>query len=343
MKQLINIAVLCLTVCFLFACGEKIITMKGADITVKGADGSEYESYQECCAAQDFQAAHQFLAKMKNAISKKDDESKYDAERELESATEEVFKHEALFLMSQGDDAAKKRIVYLLKEEGYNREHIDMLIDLAIENDDEAFVKTLANQYNKEVDKERMEKIAEYLSSKSNVESKEYLKQLFKRLDMTDLLIDLAIRDNDIEFINEYLLPQLSLSQTSLLLYLAEKKEKKYSEMILGLLSEYENEIPVRPALEKGISYVTFEYETKPLCDAYIRRVKDYNDNCRSILNIATKAKNQYLAQRTVSKTKQSIEYYENQYHSFNIDLSDEDIKSINASYNEAVRSGAFK
>jgi len=58
---------LCLAVTLLSACGEK-------KITVKGADGTEYESYQECCAAQDIQVSHQFLVKMKNVISKMSEE-----------------------------------------------------------------------------------------------------------------------------------------------------------------------------------------------------------------------------------------------------------------------------
>ena len=116
----------------LSACSKKI--------TVKGADGTEYESYQECCAAQDFQAAHQYLAKLENSGG----DGYYDAK-------EYVFKQEALYLMSNGDEADKKRLIFLLKEESgdekYNDRingHVAMLIDLSIDNDDEAFVKVLA-------------------------------------------------------------------------------------------------------------------------------------------------------------------------------------------------------
>jgi len=115
----------CIAVLFLSACGK---------ISVKGTDGTVYNSYQECCAAQDFQAAHQYLAKMQNDKDFKDD---YD------SAKEFVFKQEALFLMSQGDDNAKMRILYLIKEEGGSDDYIDMIIDLAIMNDDDKFVMSL--------------------------------------------------------------------------------------------------------------------------------------------------------------------------------------------------------
>lgn len=112
----------CIAVLFLSACGK---------ISVKGTDGTVYNSYQECCAAQDFQAAHIFLTKMEQA-----GKSTY-------SAKEYIFKQEALFLMSQGDDNAKMRILYLIKEEGGSDDYIDMIIDLAIMNDDDKFVMSL--------------------------------------------------------------------------------------------------------------------------------------------------------------------------------------------------------
>ena len=75
------------------------------------------------------------------------------------------------------DEMAKKRIIYLLKEGG-NDDHVSMLIDLAIENDDDAFVRTLANQYKDDVSEERLKKILEYLSEKSNEENKKFIEKL---------------------------------------------------------------------------------------------------------------------------------------------------------------------
>ena len=106
-------------------------------ITVTGADGKEYTSYQEACAVNDFEAAHLYLAKMENMKAKG-----------YSNAKQYVFKKEALYLMSIGDEGAKKRIIYLLKEDGDDKEIISMLIDLAIANDDAEFVMTLVNQNN---------------------------------------------------------------------------------------------------------------------------------------------------------------------------------------------------
>lgn len=214
----------CLSIFLFISCGEKSgekkITVKGADITVKGADGTEYESYQECCAAQDFQAAHQFLAKIENS-----EDSGYSG-FDLYNAKEYVFKQEALYLMSLSDEQAKKRILYLLKEEGGNDGHIDMLIDIAIENDDEDFVKTLANQIKN--DSERMlKKVMEYLSSKDSEANKTYIISLLKKHDEKSLLLNFAINNGDRELIDEYIARDLSLSNNNILNYLAATKEKK--------------------------------------------------------------------------------------------------------------------
>lgn len=162
-KNLVLVAIIGLVISTLCGCGIKV---KGADgIKVKGADGTEYESYQECCAANDYDAAHLFLTKMKNNISKIYES---EDERAYEEAKEYVFKKEALFLMSQGDDAAKKRIIYLLKEEGGNDAHVSMLIDLAMENDDADFVNTLIKQYTREIEDEDIQKLFNFFVEKQD-------------------------------------------------------------------------------------------------------------------------------------------------------------------------------
>ena len=131
--------------------GVAMITISGCGkdpITVVGANGTEYETYQDCCAAHDFEAAHSFLAKMESRIDSYKERLRYN------TAKEYVFKQESLYLMSIGGEAAQKRISYLLKEaeegeegeKGGNDRQIEMLIDLAIENEDDEFVKVLANK-----------------------------------------------------------------------------------------------------------------------------------------------------------------------------------------------------
>ncbi len=158
MKQIKFLAAICCVIAF-FSCGNASNSNSEDTITVKGGDGTEYESYQECCAVQDFQAAHLFLAKLQNSEKRR---------HELKEAKEYVFKQEALFLMSIGDETAQKRILYLLKEEGENNAMVDMLIDLAIDKDDADFVMTLAGQYSDE--KIDNTKLMSYLISKNSKE-----------------------------------------------------------------------------------------------------------------------------------------------------------------------------
>ena len=169
---------------FLFGCGEK-----KEKVTVTGADGTVYESYQECCATQDFEAAHRFIAKMAN-----------DDSDNLQEAKDFVFKQEALFLMSQNDEAAKKRIIYLLKQDdSYSHdEHCDMLVELAIDADDEAFVKTLTKHYNGSIGPDILRKIVEYLYIEKGDDSNlDYVTTLLNRYDQGGLLLDAAVEKGD--------------------------------------------------------------------------------------------------------------------------------------------------
>jgi hypothetical protein len=214
---------------------------------------------------------------------------------ELPEAKEFVFKQEALYLMSIDDENAKKRILYLLKEEGGNDDHVSMLIDLAIENGDAEFVKTLMRQYAKDIKDKEFEKLIKF-------------------------------------FI-----------------------EKQDDEYIFKLLTDVENKIPARPAL--GLVKSNHYGE---LDDTYVdfnKQVKEYNDACRAILNGAIASKKQSLAQKVITKPKSTLvgkelgdwehivekTTYNSVYNAFKVTIDNSDANSIKATYQEAVRNGAFK
>lgn len=137
-KNLVLLALIGFAMFTLCGCGGRSeVEQRKTEITVKGADGTIYESYQECCAAEDFQAAHQFLAKMQNSD---------DWRWKVDDAKKFVFKQEALYLVSLGSEEAQNRLIYLLKEGGAYNSDIFMLIDLAIANGDDALVVKLACQ-----------------------------------------------------------------------------------------------------------------------------------------------------------------------------------------------------
>ena len=96
MKKINLLALLCLTIGFV-SCGS---SSSKNEVSVTGADGKEYTSYQEACRAGDFEAAYKII--------------------EITDGTEEdkdyVFNAEMLYLASQNTEDASNRILYLLAE-----------------------------------------------------------------------------------------------------------------------------------------------------------------------------------------------------------------------------------
>jgi hypothetical protein len=155
MKYVLNNLLKCLfAVSFVFAavsCGDD----GPKKIVIKNKNGDKITSYQEACTMHDFETAHRFIAKMP--------ESGYHS-WDVSSAKEHVFREEALFLIAQGDEASKKRIMFLLKQDPErNDAYLNILVELAISQDDEDFVKTLTRQYNSEIPYSVLRKIVEYL------------------------------------------------------------------------------------------------------------------------------------------------------------------------------------
>jgi len=342
----------------LSACGEK-------KITVKGKDGTEYESYQECCANQDFEAAHRYLAKMKNDHSYNFDE-----------AAEFVFRQEALFLMSMNDEIAKKRILYLLKEEEDNEDHVLMLIDLAIDNDDEAFVKTLANRLSVSYGNING-KLMDYLLPKNPEENKAFLASLFRKLETGgNSLLELAMRTDDRELVLQLIdgrngldwdkmlawaiqnrddiiierlsTPYLIRNNSSLANYLADSKSRKHAELLFSALLDTEEEIPNQPQLGIQKNWTWQERDAFcDVCEEYESKVKKHNDKCQQILDLAIKHKNQYLAQRAMGKLRSNISHTllpdQNNYHCTKVAVDNTQVDIIKKSYQDALRNGAFK
>lgn len=411
MKKNIELALYCLCLLACHGCN--------GGITVIGENGQKYESYQECCAANDYEAAHQYLAKIQNS----QDENSGVIYNE---AKDYVFQKEALFLMSQGDETAQKRIIYLLKEEGGNDAHVNMLIDLAIENDDVAFIKTLTNQYKGSIDTDVLRKIVECLYVKKGDENIDFLTTLLNRNDKGEMLLDAAVEKgnedavislarqfsgtlsistfkhvidflsscdsknfqtmfahlsskmdiNDREFVKYAIkMKQIQSVQNSIkdnissynsemMIELASLNNNHISEMILGTLIRYEKDIPKRPSNGTFVQYSCHNLNKE--CEEYVKGIKNYNEECMELLEIAIKGKNRSLANRVVAKMKPNLKYtfmpnsvpkkvreekwYGKVSKEVNWDKiiisgnSDrDDIASANTTLNQAVRSGAFK
>ena len=362
-----------IAVLFLSACGEK-------KITVKGADGTEYESYQECCAANDFEAAHMYLAKIQNSNEK----GQYD----YDEAKEFVFQKEALYLMSIGDESAKKRIVYLLKEEGNNDDHVDMLIDLAIDNDDEAFVKTLTKQYKSSISSEMLRKLVEYLYLQKGEHNLEFVQTLLNRYNKSDLLLDAAVEKGDedlvvnlakqyngslsfpsfknmMDFLEvrgnsnyQILFNKLSMivgSREDIIDYAIEKKQTTVvrklqnailEESIRELLNSSNFNIITKGLHEDDISV------DGPECN---ERISAYNQRCIKVLQKAIDYKQLDMANKVIRIMKPNIVTHTGNsgnprvdgvvvgFGKFYAQYVYSEINEAKSILNEAVRSGAFK
>lgn len=295
---------------------------------------------EEChvaCKQNDYEKAHNLLLQLKETTYKYEETKEY------------VFKQEALYLMSLEDEAAKKRIVYLLKEEGNNSNHVSMLIDLAIENDDEDFVKTLTKQYKDSISSDMLRKIVDFLYIEKDDGCSDFVQSLLNRYGQSGLLLEAAVEKGD-ESLVISLAQYVSLSDNNIISKLASAKNNKYDEIIIGLIIAKESDITKKPqkgfVTFYGTGYSTSEFED--MCNDYSNSVKKFNGICQNILGIAINNKNQHLAQRVVSIFKSDIHvdeigFVDKVHYRYKITIDNNVVNEAKATYYEAVKSGAFK
>ena len=158
--------------------------------SVKGADGKEYNSYQEACRACDFEAAHEYVDQLYSRFVKELDDTdpsganafnrSIEGEKEFMSAEDYVFKQEMMFLMSDGSEQMSDKVLYLLTEiqvigqplsPGYNdyydkdclpqrlyteyvkrfNSHCDQILDLAISQGNPYLANKVVKMYKQNV------------------------------------------------------------------------------------------------------------------------------------------------------------------------------------------------
>jgi hypothetical protein len=112
-----------MAVFLLTACGSSSSKNEEEKISVTGAEGKEYTSYQEACRAGDFEAAHKFLDVLHNkyveGYGKAHEYDSYqvrDVREKYHAALNAIFKQEMMFLASDGSEQAADKVVYLLTE-----------------------------------------------------------------------------------------------------------------------------------------------------------------------------------------------------------------------------------
>ena len=105
MKRIKFLSICCVSAFLLTACGSSS-SKNEEKVSITSSDGKEYESYEEACHAQDYEAAHKFLTAMKKAGSS-----------DYEEAREYIFSQEALYLIAMNEETSTKRIFFLLQED----------------------------------------------------------------------------------------------------------------------------------------------------------------------------------------------------------------------------------
>jgi len=347
-------------------CGLSFFSCTLIPIKVKGVDGKEYKSYQAACAAQDFTAAHEYLAILKNRADKR-----YRYRSLYEVGVDYVFKQECLYLLSMDDEEfATKRIVFLLKEaqaddtDSWNNDsRCNWLMDLAIDMDKEEFVKSLTRLYKEKIPKPILKKVVDYLYVQKGKVNTDFLISLLDRNDQLGLLINAALANGNEKYAIELAKRYdkcIELDDKNIISKLASKKDRSLSDAIIkalsaitingtpypaGLHDYYDSQRNLNSNSEKSSHY------------RYADDIADYNKHCESILNIAIASGNQYLAQKVLVQFRERPVFIEGSSrseikapdgtlidgnHSF-LYSSDEDKKAAQKRYQEAVRNGAFK
>ena len=195
MKRIVKLVALSMGVTLLGACGFS--TESSSDhIAVTGAGDTKYESYEEACHAQDFEAAHKFLSAMKQAES--DD---------YVTAREFVFNQEALYLIAMNDEASTKRLFFLLQEDANEVSNstrdarCNTIIELAIKQNNQALVEQTISLYNDKIDSPVLRKIYEYLYKDGRNPDKNSMIDLLLKNNRIEMMVEDAISSNDDELL----------------------------------------------------------------------------------------------------------------------------------------------
>lgn len=188
MKKTLLFSIICLTIGIFCGCSSM-----GGKITVVSSDGKEYESYEEACHAQDYEAAHKFLTAMKKAGSS-----------DYEEAREYIFSQEALYLIAMNDETSTKRLFFLLQEDANEVSNsvrdarCNTIIELAIKQNNQALVEQTIGLYNNLIDGPVLRRIYEYIYKEGrNPDPNSMMELLFKNNGISIMAEDAIGVQND--------------------------------------------------------------------------------------------------------------------------------------------------
>ena len=220
------------SISLLTACG---CSSSSSGITVIGDNNTEYNSYEEACHAQDYEAAHKYLVAMKKAKA-----SDYSEAREY------VFNQEALFLIALNDEASTKRLFFLLQEDAneVNNETRDTrcntIVELAIKQDNKTLVEQTIGLYSGQIDKSVLQKIYNYLFSEDKEPDIDFMINILKKNKGINIMVSDAIKRQDdamlMHIIKNNGCDGAQDATSAIAKYIIGKKDKKLLASCLSLL-----------------------------------------------------------------------------------------------------------
>jgi hypothetical protein len=129
MKKVICIFVCCIAVFAVTSCDNKSTSdsdknaeIIAQEIAVTGSDGSVYHSYQNACSNGDFDAARDYIGKMKLQLASMDNvgfenkEKKEAYEKFVKEAEDYVANEEIQYLASLNEEQANNRVILILNQ-----------------------------------------------------------------------------------------------------------------------------------------------------------------------------------------------------------------------------------
>lgn len=233
MKRVCIISFCCIAVFLLMDCGSSS-SKNEEKVSITSSDGKEYESYEEACHAQDYEAAHKFLTAMKKAGSS-----------DYEEAREYIFSQEALYLIAMNDETSTKRLFFLLQEDANEVSNkvrdarCNTIIELAMKQNNQALVEQTIGLYNDQIDGPVLRRIYEYIYKEGrNPDSNSMMDLLFKNNGISMMADDaISIQDDAMlmQIIAKCSDKNLDVSK-KIIKYFSAKKDKKQIANLSNLL-----------------------------------------------------------------------------------------------------------
>lgn len=345
-KVLIILAVCCFCTSTLCTCDNSV--RRSREEKEKNY-GNANKEIQQCLDDLDFEGAHAIFNRIPSDESVM---SKFDQE-ELQ---EKIYRAEITFLVDQSTDEAWQKAFILVQ--GYKSKLSDpysydaklelgsLLADFAVSFENHETAIRIG---------QLLDGIIDYLENgKENAvfekdwqERIDKARSIYKKCSRVYTADDLLQKKVVFDIENENMIEKL-----------ASLNKKDASDMILFALAEKGKNLPSRPSINGYVKSDSYGKLDRTEHGMYNKKIKEYNAQCKSVMNIAIASKNLYLAKSVIPKMKQVFVYtdlgdwvkvvekrndHSSLYEAFKLSLSNEDIDDAKQTLNNAIKNGLFK